>query len=132
MLATDANSSAARFTTIDVDLTGGSGFEELVAQPVAAVLVRLQAITKELGNTQDESIAIVAIGYPSDPFVAATMEALRGIVSALTKEFAGRRVRINLVLAAPGVDTSAVMDLLEGPLGAFTAGSTIDLDGVRP
>lgn len=52
-------------------------------------------------------------------------------MAALTQEFAGRHLRLNLIHYTEGTSTQQAVTYLSGPLGQFTAGSTLDLaDGL--
>jgi hypothetical protein len=119
--------------------------ESWLIQPVVEVLRRLRALTETSTGRNRQACVVLSVpankavfateGLPAPvAVVEAVVEAMRGIVQAITAEINPQVLRVNLVIAAGDGRTNAVddaIDFLAGAGGGFAAGSTFDLRGRR-
>lgn len=79
---------------------------------------------------QSRSIIVLTVPEDHDPaFRSATVQALRGIVQSVTREFAHRSQAINLLVVdrARLESTKSTLQYLDEPDGGYTAGFTFDI-----
>jgi len=96
----------------------------------SAFLVSIRAVDEFLAQGGGRIVTVCSAPRPG-AIAAAARGALRGLTRTLAKEYGGRGVRANLVLAATGDDAVGPALFLAGERSSFVNGATIRA-GVGP